>query len=154
MPSGSSCGRFCRSATVVAAGERFGPWKTVYERHRLCVGESADGTWEPRLLACGGQLRVPITLARAAGSRVTDAVPAAVTRRWTISSCWAASRAEPGCGTCSCVPRQHLRTHPSGYPGGIQDPADSSDVCRVGLRNGAKGNGAAQRATNAHQLPY
>ena len=27
--------------------ERFGPWKTVYERHRLW---SADGTWE-RLLA-------------------------------------------------------------------------------------------------------
>ncbi|GAA4340785.1 hypothetical protein GCM10023086_76560 [Streptomyces venetus] len=26
--------------------ERFGPWKTVYERHRLW---SADGTWE-RLL--------------------------------------------------------------------------------------------------------
>ncbi|GAA3505589.1 hypothetical protein GCM10019016_127020 [Streptomyces prasinosporus] len=26
--------------------ERFGPWKTVYERHRL---RSADGTWE-RLL--------------------------------------------------------------------------------------------------------
>jgi transposase len=23
--------------------ERFGPWKTVYERHRLW---SADGTWE------------------------------------------------------------------------------------------------------------
>ena len=27
--------------------ERFGPWKTVYERHRLW---SADGTWD-RLLA-------------------------------------------------------------------------------------------------------
>ncbi|MFE7355109.1 IS5 family transposase [Streptomyces sp. NPDC057543] len=26
--------------------ERFGPWKTVYERHRLW---SADGTWEPLL---------------------------------------------------------------------------------------------------------
>lgn len=26
--------------------ERFGPWKTIYERHRLW---SADGTWEPLL---------------------------------------------------------------------------------------------------------
>lgn len=71
MPSGNGCGGSCRSVTDVVAGgrdhrqvidgilhrvrtgvqwrdlpERFGPWKTVYERHRLW---SADGTWE-RLL--------------------------------------------------------------------------------------------------------
>lgn len=47
MRSGSGCGRSCRSGVHWRdLPERFGPWKTVYERHRLW---SADGTWE-RLL--------------------------------------------------------------------------------------------------------
>ncbi|MFD5446569.1 IS5 family transposase [Streptomyces tendae] len=61
--------------------ERFGPWKTVYERHRLW---SADGTWE-RLLQ---QVQA---VADIGGGRSTG------TSRWTPPSCAPiSSRPVPG----------------------------------------------------------
>jgi transposase len=53
LPVGNGrCGRWRDHRQVVNGiwrdlPERYGPWKTVYERHRRC---SADGTWELLLL--------------------------------------------------------------------------------------------------------